>query len=202
MSFEVSRLPRHLTALLCACALVPASASAWPNPANHPSLIDVPIEEGSYDHATKCKPRTTPGIRLLEGWIDRHYAGQSWGVYRCQRLSKTTRSLHSEGRALDWHLDASNKRERRVANLMIERFLAADERGNTNALARRMGIQELIFNCRSWFTGSDGLGTYSACEGGGRVDRTTAHRDHVHIGLSIAGARAKTSFWRSPLRRK
>jgi hypothetical protein len=198
----MSRLPRQLTALLCAFALVPASAAAWPNPANHPSLIDVAIEEGSYDHATKCKPRTTPGIRLLEKWIDRHYAGQSWGVYRCQRLSKTTRSLHSEGRALDWHLDAANKRERRVANFMIERFLAADARSNANALARRMGIQELIFNCRSWFTGSDGLGTYSACEGGGKVDRTTAHRDHVHIGLSIAGAKAKTSFWRSPLRRR
>ena len=84
---------------------------------------------------------------------------------------------------------------------MIERFLAPDANGNQNALARRMGIQELIFDCRSWFSGSNGLGTYSACEGG-KVDRTTAHRDHVHIGLNRAGAKARTSFWRSPLRDK
>ena len=194
------RLTRQLALVLCVCTLAPAGAAAWPNPANSPALIDVPIEDSTYDRATRCKPRTTPGIRLLERWVDRHFPGDSWGVYRCQRLSKTTRSLHSEGRALDWRLDARNKRERRAANFMIERFLAADENGNENALARRMGIQELIFNCRSWFSGSEGLGTYSACEGGGKVDRTTAHRDHVHIGLNVAGARARTSFWRSPLR--
>jgi hypothetical protein len=27
------------------------------------------------------------------------------------------------------------------------------------------------------------------------VDRTTAHRDHIHFGLSWAGARKRTSFW-------
>jgi hypothetical protein len=193
------RLSRHLGALLCVCALAPAAAAAWPNPADHPSLLDVAIEESSYDHATRCRPRTTPGIRLLTAWVDRHFPGESWGVYRCERLSKTTRSLHSEGRALDWRLDARNGPERRAANFMIERFLVTDERGNEHALARRMGIQELIFNCRSWWAGSDGLATYSACEGKGRVDRTTAHRDHVHIGLNRAGARAKTSFWRSAL---
>ena len=61
-----------------------------------------------------------------------------------------------------------------------------------------MGVQEIIFNCRSWFSGSDGMEPYSACEGG-RVDRTTAHKDHVHIGLNIAGAAATTSFWKSGL---
>ena len=28
-----------------------------------------------------------------------------------------------------------------------------------------------------------------------RVDRTTAHEDHIHIGMSKAGAQARTSFW-------
>jgi hypothetical protein len=28
------------------------------------------------------------------------------------------------------------------------------------------------------------------------VDYTQAHRNHVHIGLSRAGARMRTSFWR------
>jgi hypothetical protein len=120
------------------------------------------------------------------------------GVYRCERLDKHTRSLHSEGRALDWHLDARRKPERRAANSLIN-LLAPDAQGNVHALARRMGVQELIFNCRAWFGGEGGLETYSACQGRGRVDRTTAHRDHVHIGLNRAGAKAQTSFWRSSL---
>ena len=27
------------------------------------------------------------------------------------------------------------------------------------------------------------------------VDRTTTHRDHVHVGFSRAGAAARTTFW-------
>jgi hypothetical protein len=40
---------------------------------------------------------------------------------------------------------------------------------------------------------------YSVCQGRGRVDRTSAHRDHIHIGLNLVGAKAQTSFWRSSL---
>ena len=76
-------------------------------------------------------------------------------------------------------------------------MLESDANGNERALARRMGVQEIIFNCEGWFSGSDGMGHYSGCSG--RTDRTTAHRDHVHIGLSKAGAAATTSFWKSPL---
>jgi hypothetical protein len=63
-----------------------------------------------------------------------------------------------------------------------------------------MGIQEIIWNCRSWWSGSEGMGRYSTCytERGKlrrRVSRTEAHKDHIHIGLSWAGARKHTSFW-------
>jgi hypothetical protein len=196
------RLRRAIPALAVAMLLaLPAGAAAWPNPANHPKVLNDPIEGDDYDHATKCGPRSTPGIRLLTKWIDRHFRGESWGVYRCQKLSKNTKSLHSEGRALDWRLDAGRKRERRAANFLIERLLAADENGNERALARRMGVQEIIWNCKSWFSGSDGMRPYSACQGGG-VDRTTAHRDHVHIGINLAGASGRTSFWKSGLGKK
>ena len=195
----MSRRVRHVVLAVVALALAmpAAAASAWPNPANDPKLLDDPIEGDSYDYARKCSPRSTPGIRMLTRWIDRHFPGESWGVYRCQKLSKNTKSLHSEGRALDWRLDAGRKRERRAANFLIERLLEADANGNERALARRMGVQEIIFNCESWFSGSDGMGHYSGCSG--RTDRTTAHRDHVHIGLSKAGAAATTSFWKSGL---
>ncbi len=49
--------------------------------------------------------------------------------------------------------------------------------------------------------GGEGLQRYSACMGKNgkwnpKVDPTTAHRDHVHIGLSRRGASMRTSFWR------
>jgi hypothetical protein len=194
----VSRRGGIAALAVAAILALPTAALAWANPANDPKLLNDTIEEETYDHAHKCGPRSTPGIRLLTKWIDRHFRGESWGVYRCQKLSKDTTSLHSEGRALDWRLDAGRKRERRAANFLIERLLAADANGNDRALARRMGVQEIIFNCKSWFSGSDDMGPYSACQGG-RVDRTTAHKDHVHIGLNKAGAAGTTSFWKSGL---
>lgn len=204
---RTARRPRPSARALGAAAAAalalsaPAAAHAWPNPADDPVLLSAPIEDAVYDHATRCKPRSTPGIRLLTKWVDRHFRGDSWGVYRCERLSKKTRSLHAEGRALDWHLDVRRKRERRAAYYLIDRLLAADANGEPNALARRMGVQELIYDCKSWFSGSDALGSYSGCSGG-KVGRTAAHRDHIHIGLNLAGARAKTSFWRSALARR
>ena len=49
--------------------------------------------------------------------------------------------------------------------------------------------------------GGERMELYSACfteRGKPRrgVDRTTAHRDHIHFGLSWPGARKLTSFWR------
>jgi hypothetical protein len=186
-------------ALLLACAA--GYAHAWPNPADDPRLLNAPIEGDRYDYAHKCGPHSTPGIRRLTRWVDRHFRGDYWGVYRCEKLGHGTKSLHSEGRALDWRLDAGRKREKRQANFLIERLLATDENGNAHALARRMGVQEIIFNCKSWFSGADRMSPYSACEGG-HTDRTTAHKNHIHIGLNTQGARAKTSFWKSPLARK
>jgi len=95
-------------------------------------------------------------------------------------------------RSLDWL--------RARARRLIDLWLATDSEGNEHALARRMGIQEIIWNCRSWWSGSDGMGNYSVCftDRGKRrrhVNRTEAHMDHIHIGLSWEGARKRTSFW-------
>jgi hypothetical protein len=63
-----------------------------------------------------------------------------------------------------------------------------------------MGIQEIIWDCRSWFGGESSLRPYSACydrkgRPRKRVNVTVAHRDHVHLGLTRRGGRRLTSFW-------
>ena len=87
---------------------------------------------------------------------------------------------------------------------LIRTLIANDRNGNHAALARRMGVQGLIFDCMDWWTGMDKLGRYDYCyKGNGHLrhglDRTQAHRNHVHIELDWPGARLRTSFWRSPL---
>ena len=158
------------------------------------------IEGYSYDRATGCHKRPSPGALALVGWLERNSRGSNWGIMRCSKLGKRNYSLHAEGRAVDWHLSASRPADRRAARRLIERLLAPDGAGNEHALARRMGVQEIIWDCRSWWAGAERMGPYSACfDGRGRkrrVDVTTAHRDHVHIGLNRAGARMRTSFWR------
>lgn len=185
-----------LVAIALALAL-PAGAGAGPNPANHPSIVDRPIEPYRYDYAKKCRRKLTRGVARLRSWVDRHYRGDYWGGMRCESLGGGHRSLHSEGRALDWRLDVRRKWERKAAWHLIRRLLATDRRGNPHALARRMGVQEIIFACRSWYSGAPGMRRYSACGKG--VDRTTAHRDHIHIGMNWRGATARSSFWTSSL---
>jgi hypothetical protein len=201
-------LPQLRTALLAILAMalallagIPFAASAGlvPNPANDPLLVDEPIEDYRYDHADHCVKRAQPGARALVRWLDANVRGESWGIVRCEKLAPNDHSVHAEGRAVDWHLDARKPQERRAAMGLIDALLAPDHNGNPHALARRMGIQGIIFDCRSWWSGMDGLGEYSVCEDNGDVDPTQAHKDHIHLELNWPGARKETSFWRSPL---
>lgn len=174
------------------------------NPADR--LGGIPIEGYRYDRAVGCLKRPQKGTLALQQWLGRHAGGVSWGIMRCERWGKHSASLHAEGRALDWHLDAHNRADRREAERIITLMLAPDRYGNMHALARRMGVQEIIFNCQGWFSGDGGMEPYSVCyDRKGRptrVDDTTAHRNHIHFGLNWAGARMQTSFWRSGAARR
>ena len=198
----------YITVLLClAGAGGIALAGIRPNPANDPRLVDRPIEDSRYDGAERCNGgRVPPGMKAFEAWLDRHVAGETIGVYRCEKWDRRSASLHSVGRAIDWHLDARRGTERRAAERLISLLLETDRNGNEAALARRMGVQGLIFNCRSWWGWSNELGRYDYCyrrDGDGErkpnLDPTQAHIDHLHLELTRPGSKRQTSFWRSPL---
>jgi hypothetical protein len=178
---------------LLACAAPAAHAFPHGNPANR--LLARPLDPERYDFARRCRKHPTKGALALQAWLERNVRGVSWGIMRCEKLSRRNYSLHSEGRALDWHLDAHDRTDRRVARKLIALLLAPDRLGNGHALARRMGIQGIIWNCRSWFSGARGMGRYSVCDRK-HVSDTLAHRDHVHLELNLPGARMQTSFWR------
>jgi hypothetical protein len=169
------------------------------NPADSARLLKVPIDPYQYDRATKCRKKPTAGADALVAWLQQNAGGQFWGIMRCEKWGRDSASLHAEGRAIDWHLNVHDGAEKREAERLIDLMLAPDKDGNMHALARRMGVQEIIWNCRGWFSGDGGMRAYSACydKDGGRkdVDDTTAHRDHIHFGLNWTGAKKRTSFW-------
>ena len=170
------------------------------NPADR--LLAVPIEASVYDRATRCTPKASrPGVDAFARWLDVHAGGVYWGAYRCETWGKGSASLHAEKRAIDWHLNAGNRRDAAEALRLITLLLAPDRAGNAQALARRMGVEEIIWDCGYWGAGMSGFRPYSPClSKAGRVRKrmnvTVAHRDHIHFGLSKAGAMGRTSFWR------
>jgi hypothetical protein len=199
-----------LLALAATIALaVPASAMVKlpeiPTPvAGNPAdkLVSVPIEDVVYDPATHCTPKAKrPGIAALTRWLASNVRGVSWGSYRCERWGRHEASLHAENRAIDWHLDVTVPADRRAAENLIRLLLAPDAAGNPEALARRMGVEELIWDCGYWGAGMTQFTEYRPCYGKHgklkkHVDPTVGHRNHVHIGMTKAGAAARTSFWR------
>jgi hypothetical protein len=200
---------RFLLLSLALLAIAAPAANAYPklpnplppvkgNPAN--ALINTPIEDFRYDSATHCKNSKNAGITKLADWLGANTRGVFWGSYRCEKWGRHSASLHAENRAIDWHLDAFNKADSRAADKLIGLLLAPDSAGNPQALARRMGVEELIWDCGYWGIGMTEFKPYSVCykpNGKKRkhFDRTSAHQDHIHIGMTKAGAKARTSFW-------
>jgi hypothetical protein len=164
------------------------------------AVAALPIDDYAYDKARTCRKHPTPGALAMVKWLERNARGTFWGIMRCERWGRNSASLHAEGRAIDWHLDARNPADRRAGDRLIRTLLAPDRAGNPHALARRMGVQEIIWDCGYWGAGMPDFRPYSVCfnkHGKARkhVDVTLAHRDHIHFGLSKAGAAAQTSFW-------
>jgi hypothetical protein len=190
----------YIVCLAAALALaIPAVAPALPslkaNPAN--KLLGRGIDPIQYDRATKCNGgKVYAGTKAMVAWLQRNAAGVNWGEYRCEMWGKKEASIHSAGRAIDWHPATMAD-----GHALVKLLLAADKDGNAAALARRMGVQGIIFNCKAWFGNWDGqLGNYSYCYGknGKRkknLDPTQAHMNHVHIELNLKGAAKKTTFW-------
>lgn len=173
---------------------------AYPN--NPAERVKAPIDDVFYDRATHCSAKPKPGMALFQRWLQANVGGQAWGTFRCEKWGPKSASLHAEGRAIDWHLDSRDPAARREGTRLIRMLLAPDRAGNPHALARRMGVQEIIWDCSYWGAGMAEFGRYGECfnkqgEPRKRVNPTVAHMDHLHIGLTKPGAAARTTFWKT-----
>lgn len=207
----VQRLLPALAAVAALLAL--GAAAAWGaaavtiptrpitgNPADR--LNALAMDPVRYDTATHCTGKTSKGVKALVTWLEAtRPRGEDWGSYRCEKWGTHSASLHAEGRAEDWHLDVHDAADRREAEKLIQLLLAPDTDGRPAALATRMGIEELIWDCHYWSAGSGAFRPYNVCYTANgkrrtKVDETAAHMNHIHLGLTKAAAVLRTSFWR------
>lgn len=140
-----------------------------------------------YQAQTTCSPVAKPGVADFSRRLLRAFpTTRSLGIVRA--CSAGGRSEHKEGRAFDWAVNARSAADRtRVAKVM-RWLLKTDRFGNRYAMARRLGIQYMIWNRKIW-------GSYAADAGWRRYGGASPHTDHVHFSFTWAGARARTSFW-------
>ena len=195
--------PRSLRSLAApAAAMVKLPEIPVPvagNPADR--LLSLPIEDSAYDGARKCTPKASrPGMLALQRWLEANARGVFWGSYRCEKWGKGQASLHAENRAIDWHLDASEQR-RRARRREADPAAARARHGRQPAGARAphgrggadLGLR--VLGCRDdRVQRSTARATASAASSSASVNKTVAHRDHVHIGMTKRGAAARTSL--------
>ncbi|MGH3355788.1 MAG: hypothetical protein ACRDOJ_07805, partial [Nocardioidaceae bacterium] len=170
-----------LTSILVAGSVLVAGPSTAVVP-RAPHRYGPSIERlASYQPQSRCSPWAKPGTTAFANLLLRTYrSSRSLGIVRGCGVGGT--SEHKEGRAFDWGVSIHSARDRRAVRSVMEWLLKRDRHGNRYAMARRLGIQYMIWNRRIW-------GAYSASSGWRRYTGSSPHTDHVHFSLSWKGAR-------------
>lgn len=157
-----------------------AGSSGWSAPVaqvNLPAQVDA---QPGYQPQNSCDPIARPGTSALGSLLADTYGGGAIGYAR-SCVAGTTE--HSDGRALDWMLDAGDAADAAVAADALAWLLADD-----GAVARRLGVQYVIWNRQIWRT-------YRSSAGWQPYRGASPHTDHIHISLTWDGAMKRTSWW-------
>ncbi|GAA1478093.1 hypothetical protein GCM10009623_25390 [Nocardioides aestuarii] len=188
-------MPRLLLSFLAALATL--AALALPAHAGDTAGIE---DYAPYQPQTRCAPKAKPGTKVLGRWIVDHEGGAFGGISRPCRSGGT--SEHKEGRAFDWTLDATRKKDRQRAAGLLRAVRATDKAGNADAKARRMGVMYIIWNDHmysAWDEFAAEPYLSSSCKTKKKCSKTLRHRDHMHISLSRRGGKGLTSWYEGRL---
>lgn len=153
----------------------------------------------SYEPQTRCSPQPKPGTVYLQKWTVRHYGG---GRGRIGERCGGGTSEHQEGRAFDWTIDAATKKGRRAARALLARIFAANAAGEDDAWARRMGLMYVIWDDHiysAWRQFEPERYKASSCKTLKKCSKTLRHRDHLHVSMTRAGGKGRTSWFEGRL---
>jgi hypothetical protein len=162
------------------------------------SIVDIDPYPARTDVTSCARPLVgKPGVMAFRALVLTQVGGGDDGVAVCKRIANDSGAYsdHADGRAWDWHVHASRSADRAKVNRVLDWLLRTDERGNRNAMARRIGITYIIWN-RQYYRVRDDDARWTPYTGTG-----DPHDTHVHFSFSVAGALGRTSWWtqRGPL---
>lgn len=142
-----------------------------------PARVDV---WATYQPQVMCDPVAKSGTLALGELLQDRFDDGAVGY---ERACSAAVSEHSDGRALDWMLDAANPQDKALADEALAWLLADDA-----TAARRLGVQYIIWDRRIWRA-------YRSAQGWQPYTGASPHTDHVHISLTWDGAMGRTSWW-------
>lgn len=124
------------------------------------------------DFQTTCDPTPKAHVVEFRDWILANYGGNAWGGGIARSCKVGGKSEHKEGRALDW-----SPKSKAQGDKLVQDLLASDAQGRPHALARKWGVQYLIWHRRMWRAYSDPPGQWFPYKG------ASPHTDHVHLTI-------------------
>ena len=154
----------------------PAYPVASP-PSNDALPAEVDVIE-AWQPNVVCDPLDKPGLEAFGNLIGTTYGRAN---YSTSRMCIDQKSEHYDGRALDWPLNAGNPSDRRIGD-----SVAIWLTDNDGEMAKRLGIQSVIWNAHSWRPDGKGWQGYAG---------QSAHTDHMHFSFTWDGAMMRTSWW-------
>ncbi|WP_018350290.1 peptidase inhibitor family I36 protein [Longispora albida] len=176
-------------ALALACAVVPAAPASAAATPPVPAFSAVPDDYAHQDSVDRCDAGTKPGVSDFYQLLRSTYPGlgeRNWGTYVCD---PSTWGGHDQGRALDWGLNSGNAGERDIASTVLGWLLATRD-GEPHAIARRLGINFIIWNRQIIY-----LMTEYSDHNWHPYGGASPHTDHIHFEFGWAGAQRQTTWW-------
>ena len=182
------RFPARTLGALSASMIVfpfaasPAQAGTIPYPTPPhplPSALDV---APPYQKGTLCLTENQPGAVAFVKMLNATYGSRTYGILRhCA-------AEHGEGRALDWMINANDPSQLALANAITRWLAAPDSKGRAGAMAKRFGINYIIWNRQMWRA-------YDPARGWAPYYGVSPHTDHIHFSFNWDGARQRSSWW-------
>ena len=152
----------------------PAVVPEPPVNENLPEEVDA---RGAFAQQISCDPLDRPGVTAFALLISEHYGRP---IFTGARPCIDYASFHHDGRAMDWPLAAWNAQDRMIADAVIVWLT-----DNNGEMAKRFGIEYLIWNYQIWYADGRGWSFYDG----------HPHDDHIHFSFTWDGAQMRTSWW-------
>ena len=171
---------------VAACLLL---TTGWVGATVAPAAAAEPPVDGYQDYVDPgCLSFVEqPGVKDFRDMIRSRVGGGNGGIHACSGYE------HGEGRAWDWMMNAGNGGQAAKVQQVLDWLLRPDAAGNAHAMARRLGIGNIIWNRRSislWNGRSREWNDY-ACDG----TPGDCHTNHVHFAFSWPGAARETTWF-------